>query len=90
MIYLYTVSSTLRHKLGQHKCVFSPEHIPFLYTSADIVWAQRVLVAVVMTKGWDYFKLGIDLSKAFDTIKRKQVLDALLQAGCNEDDVRLV
>ena len=34
--------------------------------------------------------MGIDMFKAFDTIKRKHVLDALLQAGCNEDDLRLV
>ena len=43
-------------------------------------------------KRWGYHKIGIDMSKAFDTIKRKQVglLDALLQeAGCDEDDLRL-
>ena len=49
-----------------------------------------MLVAVVMTKRWHCHKMGVDMSKAFDTIKRKQVLDALLQVGCKEDDLRLV
>ena len=57
---------------------------------ADIVWAQRMLVSVVMTKKWDFHKLGIDMSKAFDTIKRKRILDVLHEAGCNEDELRLV
>ncbi|XP_038044093.1 uncharacterized protein LOC119718757 [Patiria miniata] len=33
--------------------------------------------------------MGIDLSQALDTIKRKHILDVLLQAGCNEDELRL-
>ena len=57
---------------------------------ADIVWAQRMLVSVVMTRHWDFHKMGIDMSKAFDTIKRSKILDALSEAGCNEDDLRLV
>ena len=57
---------------------------------ADIVWAQRMLVSVVMTKKWDFHKMGIDMSKAFDTIKRKRILDVLHEAGCNEDELRLV
>ena len=37
---------------------------------ADIVWAQRILTSVVMSKHWDFYKMGIDMSRAFDTIKR--------------------
>ncbi|KAL6469074.1 hypothetical protein MHYP_G00225980 [Metynnis hypsauchen] len=36
---------------------------------ADIVWAQRMLVSVVMMRKWNLYKMGIDMSKAFDTIK---------------------
>ena len=34
--------------------------------------------------------MGIDMSQAFDTIKRGKILDVLEQAGCGEDEVRLV
>ncbi len=57
---------------------------------ADIVWAQRMLVSVVMSKYWDFHKMGIDMSRAFDTIKRSKTLDVLHQAGCNDDELRLV
>ena len=57
---------------------------------ADIVWAQRMLVSVVMSKHWDFHKKGIDMSRAFDTIKRSKILDVLHQAGCNNDELRLV
>ena len=57
---------------------------------ADLVWAQRMLVSVVKKKDWEYSKMGIDMSAAFDTIKRKTVLKVLTDAGCTEDEVRLV
>ena len=57
---------------------------------ADIVWAQRMLVSVVMSKHWDFYKMGIDMSRAFDTIKRRRILDVLELAGCDEDELRLV
>jgi hypothetical protein len=31
--------------------------------------------------------MGIDVSRAFDTIKRKRILDSLLQAGCKDDEL---
>ena len=34
--------------------------------------------------------MGIDMSAAFDTIKRKTALKLLTDAGCTEDEVRLV
>ena len=57
---------------------------------ADIVWAQRMLISVVMTRHWDFHKMGIDMSRAFDTINREKILDVLSSAGCNADDLRLV
>ena len=33
--------------------------------------------------------MGIDMSPAFDTIKRSEILDLLAEAGCCEDDIRL-
>lgn len=57
---------------------------------ADIVWAQRMLVSITMSKHWDFHKMGIDMSRAFDTIRRSTVLEVLQQANCNEDELRLV
>ena len=57
---------------------------------ADIVWSQRMLVAVVMKKHWEFHKIGIDMSSAFDTIKRTTILNLLTDAGCSEDETRLV
>ena len=34
--------------------------------------------------------MAIDMSKATDTLKKIQILDALLQAGCSEDELRLM
>ena len=34
--------------------------------------------------------MGIDMSSAFDTIRRTQILELLVECGCEEDDVRVV
>ena len=57
---------------------------------ADIVWSQRMLISVVLRKQYEFHKMGIDMSSAFDTIKRSTILRLLEDAGCSEDDVRLV
>ena len=57
---------------------------------ADLVWAQRMLIATVQCRQWGFHKMGIDMSRAFDTINRSKALEVLNMAGCNEDDHRLV
>ena len=57
---------------------------------SDIVWAQRMLISVVMRKEWTFSKMGIDMSRAFDTVKRENIINVLKDAGCDEDDIRLV
>ena len=57
---------------------------------ADIVWSQRMLISVVLRKQFEFHKMGIDMSSAFDTIKRSTILRLLEDAGCSEDDVRLI
>ena len=49
-----------------------------------------MLISVVLRKHYDFHKMGIDLSSAFDTIKRSTILKLLEDSGCSEDDVRLV
>ena len=57
---------------------------------ADIVWCQRVLLSVVQRKKWEYYRMGIDMSSAFDTIRRSSILELLARCGCDDDEIRLV
>ena len=57
---------------------------------ADIVWCQRMLLSVVQRKKWEYHRMGIDMSSAFDTIRRSSILELLVKCGCTDDEVRLV
>ena len=47
-------------------------------SSADLVWAQRTLIATVQCRQWDFHKMGIDMSRGFDTIKRGKALCVIL------------
>ena len=49
-----------------------------------------MLISVVMEKKWEFHKIGIDMSSAFDTINRQTILNLLADAGCTEDEIRLV
>ena len=49
-----------------------------------------MLISVVMRKEWTFNKMGIDMSRAFDTVKRETLLRVFKKAGCSEDDMRLV
>ena len=57
---------------------------------ADIVWCQRMLLSVVQRKKWEFHRMGIDMSSAFDTIRRTSILELLVACGCNDDEIRLV
>ena len=49
-----------------------------------------MLLSVVMRKHCEIHKMGIDMTSAFDTIKRSTILRLLQDAGCSVDDIRLV
>ena len=49
-----------------------------------------MLISVVMRKHCEIYKMGIDMTSAFDTIKRSTILRLLHDAGCSLDDLRLV
>lgn len=49
-----------------------------------------MLISVVMRKHCEIYKMGIDMTSAFDTIKRSTILRLLEDAGCSSDDLRLV
>ncbi|XP_063687758.1 uncharacterized protein LOC134821025 [Bolinopsis microptera] len=48
------------------------------------------MLSVVQRKRWEYHRMGIDMSSAFDTIRRSTILDLLVECGCDDDEVRLV
>ena len=57
---------------------------------ADLVWAQNMLISVVMKKKFEWSKVSIDMSAAFNTIRRRTTINLLEAAGCSRDDQRLV
>ena len=57
-------------------------------STADIVWAHRWMIAKAQTKNINLLITGIDLSAAFDTINREELL-AILTNIINEDEMRM-
>ena len=57
---------------------------------SEIVWTQRIFASVVKKKQIQIYKMGIDMSRAFDTIDRDVLVNLLFDSGCSNDDVRLV
>ena len=48
------------------------------YSCADLVWVQCMLIATVQSCQWDFHRMGIDMSHAFDTIKQGKALEVLM------------
>ena len=86
MITLRKVQDQIVQYTGQWQCAHYKQGL----SCSTIVWAQRMLVSVVARKHWSAHEIGIDMSCAFDTIRRSTILSLLQDAGCAEDDVRLV
>ncbi len=85
VIALNRVQDQINNYTGPWQCGYKSGR-----SCADIVWCQRMLISVVLRKQFEFHKMGIDMSSAFDTIKRSTILRLLEDAGCSEDDVRLV
>ena len=85
IISLNRIQDLVNHYTGPWQCGYKNGR-----SCADIVWSQRMLISVVLRKHHEFHKMGIDMSSAFDTIKRSTILRLLEDAGCSEDDIRLV
>ena len=85
IIALHRIQDLVNHYTGPWQCGYKNGR-----SCADIVWSQRMLISVVLRKHHEFHKMGIDMSSAFDTIKRSTILKLLEDAGCSEDDIRLV
>ena len=85
LITLKRVEHQIYNYTGAWQCAYKQGR-----SCADLVWAQRILVSVVLRKEWQYTTVGIDMSAAFDTICRGTIINLLKDAGCSQDDIRLV
>ena len=81
---LNRIQDQVNHYTGPWQCGYKAGH-----GCADIVWSQQMLISVVMKKHCEFHKMGIDMTSAFDTIKRSTILRLLEDAGCSEDGIRL-
>ena len=58
-------------------------------STTDVVWTQRWIAAKATRYNWECHMLGIDMSRAFDTIDRTKLLDVMaLVTG--PDEVRMI
>ncbi|KAI8496722.1 hypothetical protein Bbelb_253770 [Branchiostoma belcheri] len=63
------------------------------HSTTDIVFTKRISTDLVMTNVWDLHIhpiLGIDLSRAFDTVDRVQLISVLKDVVDDDDIVRMV
>ena len=59
-------------------------------STGDIVLIHKYLIAGAKSKGLEKVCMGIDMSKAFDTIDRSRLLNILKARGISEDNVTLI
>ena len=84
VITLGRIQEQVNQYTGPWQCGYKAGH-----GCTDIVWSQKMLISVVMRKQCHFHKMGIDMTSAFDTIKRSTILRLLEDAGCSSDDLRL-
>jgi hypothetical protein len=58
-------------------------------STADLVWAHRFMITTSMTWSITLYITGLDLSAAFDTIKRDELMDILAGITGN-DELRMI
>ncbi|XP_065193004.1 uncharacterized protein LOC135824201 [Sycon ciliatum] len=55
--------------------------------TTDVVFTLRILSGIAETKQWSLYRLGIDLSKAFDTPHRSDLLSTVVSVAPTTPDV---
>ena len=58
-------------------------------STSDAVWAHKWMIARIMKAREEFIILGVDMSRAFDTLERQKMLDGL-QSIIDEDSLRMV
>ncbi|KAG6623384.1 putative EndonucleaseReverse transcriptase [Phytophthora cinnamomi] len=84
VVVLRRIAGNVAGYLSPHQSGFRPGR-----STADAVWAHRWIAARVQRYREVYHILGIDLSRAFDTIDRAKLMD-VLRSFLDDDEVRLI
>ncbi|RLN88747.1 hypothetical protein BBJ28_00020055 [Nothophytophthora sp. Chile5] len=84
LIVLHRITPAVDKFLSSHQSGFRRSR-----STADAVWAHKWICARVQTYHECIHVLGIDLSRAFDTIDREKLL-GVLETFLQEDDLRLI
>jgi len=58
-------------------------------STADVVWTQKWLTAKAQRHPWSFHMLGIDMSRAFDTLDREKLMN-VMRTITDDDQVRLI
>ena len=58
-------------------------------STADLVWTHRWLLAKIQKENIVIYVTGIDMSSAFDTIRREKLID-ILKTIIDEDEIRMI
>ena len=59
-------------------------------STTDIVWAHRFIIAkVLLYQNQEVMITGLDMSSAFDTIDREELISIILEKILDEDEVRM-
>ena len=85
MITLKRIETQVANYTGPWQCAYKAG-----FSCSTIVWTQRIILSVVLEKHWSVNKMSVDMSSAFDTIRRSTILALLQDAGCSSDDTKLV
>ena len=86
LITLRRIRSKLEPELPAYQSGFRPGR-----STADVVWMKRWLVSLTRVYEVEINDLGIDLSRAFDTVIRSKLIDLVDKNPIlNDDDKRLI
>ena len=83
-IILHRIQPKVEGYLSHSQAAYRPNRC-----TSDIVWSHRFLSARIQKYREEFFITGIDMSAAFDTIKRKELLD-ILKTFLDEDETRMI
>ena len=83
-IVLNRIKVKVENYLSQSQSAYRPGR-----STSDIVWTHRFLAARVQKVEEEIYITGIDMSSAFDTIRRSTLIETL-KTFLNEDEVRMI
>ena len=84
LIVLTRIADRVSHYLDPSQSGFRPKR-----STADVIWCDRWLAATSQRYEWSCHLLGIDMSRAFDTINRRKLLQ-VMDTIVDEDEGRMI